>query len=189
MRSAIVLILLSATAALAQTPTYRDVIAAKRAGSNPPPRVVHSEVIRRVVSSTASNAMIVFITPGGETRTDLVHYAVMYGAAQVQTQQAARVAEQAALARLALTLAQRRGTATNALLDGSAAATQARADLYAGAADSAAAGNTLPLAGAAAAGALVAGAGATLLRRKSTGPGDPSDTSQPPASADGGPTT
>jgi len=185
MRHAIALFLVSATAALAQSPTYRDVIAAKRAGSNPPPCVVATEVIRRVVVSTASNATVVFLTPGGETRTDIVHYAVMYGAAQVQTQEAARVAERQALRKLTMAIATTAGTDTNTCMDETTDARNTRAALYTTATNVVGQANIPPgaLAGAVAA-ALAAGVAAGRAT-KSTGvttiPVDPS------ASADGTP--
>jgi len=185
---ALVLFFVSASLAIAQTPTYSQLIAAKRSGSNPPPRLI-TEPVRRVVSTTASNAMVEVTQPDGIVRTDVVRYAVMYGAAQVQTQEAARVSERLALRKLTMAIAATAGSDTNTCMDETTDARQARAALYTTATDVVGQSNIPPgaLAGAVAA-ALAAGVAAGRAT-KSTGAGDQPDASQPPASAGGAPTS
>lgn len=179
-------LVLFASVASATPATYRDLVRARLAGATNLPARISAEPQRHVLRVDGTSATVRVVSPDGTCSTNVVRCALMPGAVRVQADDAALKAEQAALQSLALALAVRLGTPTNALIGPTTAARETRTALYAAAAQDAAKGDALPLAGAAAAGAAAAAAAAALLRKRSMGvttnPVDPSP------SGDGTPT-
>lgn len=183
----ILLIICLASCASATPATYRDLVRARLAGATNLPARIAAEPSRHVLRTDGTSAVVRVLAPDGTCHTNTIRLALMPGAVRVEADQTVYRAEQAAITRLALALAARSGAPTNDLAGPSASASKRRAALYATAAADAAKSDTLPLTGAAAAGAAAAAAAAALLRRKeSTGVTTPVD---PPASADGTPTS
>jgi hypothetical protein len=125
MNLAIAILLLAASAAQAQV-SYRDLIRAQRAGSNLATVATSpADVIsRQVVSQTPSNAVVVAVRRDGVAQTNVVRFAVMYGAAGVSSNVAARALFDRQVRGLVVQLAAAEGIATNDLIDADMARTE-----------------------------------------------------------------
>lgn len=168
-RLTMLLLVSMSSAASAQTnhPTYGDLVAARRAGTNIVRAIdQHAVTARRLVSRTSSNAVVEIVQMDGTTSTNVVRYALIRGAEQVRSNVAARVAENVEYRRWLVIEAAGAGQDTNAVLAGTPDAMLARAALYRIAATRAQAGNTGTAAAGAAAGVAVTAAAALLLRKK-----------------------
>lgn len=105
-------------------PTYRDLIAAKRAGIAID-RSARPEPTRRVIRTTSSNAVVVV-----DGITNIVHFAMIPDAEIVKTNQAAAVAESAAYQSMILALAAKWSASTNGLLASGPQAAQRRTLIF-----------------------------------------------------------
>lgn len=185
----ILLLICLASCASATPATYRDLVRARLAGATNLPTRIAAEPSRHVLRTDATSAVVRVLSPDGTCHTNTLRLALMPGAVRVEDDQTVYRAEQAAITRLALALAARAGTPTNALSAPTAICSLRRTMLFSAATEDAAKSESLPLAGAAAAGAAAAAAATALLRRKdSTGASNQAGP-KPPASADGAPTS
>ena len=118
---AILAFLFLAAACGAQAATYGELVAARRAGTNIVERPDPARVVARsVLSHTASNALVVAVRLDGTIATNVVHYAMIQGAAVVRRNVSARCSEASEWRRMTVALAAAAGSDTNAVLASSA---------------------------------------------------------------------
>jgi hypothetical protein len=126
-KTIVLLTLILASSVGAQT--YADLIAAKRSG-RPVVQDAPKEEVRQVLQTDSTSAVVRIISPSGTVRTNILQYAIIYGAATVRTNLESATAESAAYHSMLLALAAKWAAPTNGLLDSGATAAQRRTLIF-----------------------------------------------------------